>query len=350
MQSSQTRTGASQAQNTGRREDPSWETRIRWGTNAQSYVAGGFWLPLPPKMYGQSAESASGGPDNQTRLDVKQACYDALNAMPRRPLFSALLLALLVSVLPSCKQADPSPVATRGKLVIFAATSLRDAFAAISEDFRRAHPGVEVQINFAGTQELHTQLEHGATADVFASADQRHMQELVRAGRVKAPVTFARNEPVLVVAREKSTTLRNFSDLPLATRIIIGVPELPIGRYTLQILDRASTTLGGDFRARVEAKVVSRELNVRQVLSKVSLGEADAGVVYRSDTSAAGARVAVVPIPPEINVIAEYPIALVSGASRADLANDWLKWVLSEAGRAKLVRAGFSVPASATTP
>lgn len=269
--------------------------------------------------------------------------------MPRPSFLVALPFALLLGVLSGCDRADPQP-AKRDTLIIFAATSLRDAFTAISADFRRARPAVEVKINFAGTQELHTQLEHGASADVFASADQRHMQELVAAGRVQAPVEFARNEPVLVVAREKSGVIRSFSDLPLATRIIIGVPELPIGRYTLQILERASHTLGSDFRARVEAKVVSKELNVRQVLSKVSLSEADAGVVYRSDTNAAGKQVTVVTIPKEINVIAEYPMAIVSNAGHADLAKAWLKWVLSEAGRAQLVRAGFSLPAATMAP
>jgi molybdate transport system substrate-binding protein len=261
----------------------------------------------------------------------------------RRGFWAWLALALLFSAL-SCKRQEPKG-AVPEKLVVFAATSLRDAFTAMSEDFRRAHPDVEVQLNFAGTQELHTQLDHGAAADVFASADQRHMQELLHVGRVTAPVTFARNEPVLVVAQEKADNLRVFSDLPRADRIIIGVPEVPIGRYTLQILERASQSLGTNFRARVEAKIISRELNVRQVLSKVSLGEADAGIVYRSDTSAAAKGVTVLAIPPEINVVAEYPIALVSEAKHPASARAWLAWVLSDQGRARLAAAGFSVPA-----
>lgn len=261
----------------------------------------------------------------------------------RRGLWAWLPLALLLAAL-SCKRQEPK-AAVSEKLVVFAATSLRDAFTTMSEDFRRAHPGVEVQLNFAGTQELHTQLDHGAAADVFASADRRHMQELLQAGRVTAPVTFARNEPVLVVAREKAGSIRVFSDLPRADRIIIGVPEVPIGRYTLQILERASQTLAADFRARVEAKIISRELNVRQVLSKVSLGEADAGIVYRSDTSAAAKGVSVLAIPPETNVVAEYPIALVSEAKHPASAQAWLDWVLSDQGRARLAAAGFSVPA-----
>jgi molybdate transport system substrate-binding protein len=269
------------------------------------------------------------------------------------PAWAGPALALLLGLIPSCKQGEQSPKEVSAKheqLVVFAATSLRDVFTGMSQDFQRAHPNIEVKLNFAGTQELHTQLDHGASADVFASADQRHMQELLQAGRVKAPAIFARNEPVVVVAKEKRAELRSFADLPNAARIIIGVPEVPIGRYTLQILDHASLTLGADFRKRVEAKIISRELNVRQVLAKVSLGEADAGVVYRSDAGAAAAGVAVITIPPEINVIAEYPIAAISQASQPESAKAWLSWVFSDAGRARLTGGGFSLPAPAVTP
>src|SRR5690606_19045807 len=126
-----------------------------------------------------------------------------------------------------------------------------------------SHPGVELTFNFAGTQELRTQLEHGAAVDVFASADQRHMDELVRASRVTGPVVFARNEPVIVVSSASSSSAPSLAALPSATRTVAATPEVPIGRYTLQILDRPQSTRGADFRARVEAKVASRELNVR---------------------------------------------------------------------------------------
>lgn len=223
-------------------------------------------------------------------------------------------------------------------LVIFAAASLRDAFTAMSRDFAHVRPGVETSFNFAGTQELSTQLDHGAAADVFASADALHMHQLRQRGRVEAPVVFARNEPVLVVAKESAKEIRAFSDLPAARRIVIGAPEVPIGRYTLAILDRA----GADFRARVEARVASRELNVRQVLTKVSLGEAQAGVVYRSDVRAVPGSVSVVEIPAELLVVAEYPMAVVKGTGRPELARAWLDFVLSPAGQRVLADAGFS--------
>ena len=244
------------------------------------------------------------------------------------------LVALLIAVGCSRDKAD-------GRLVIFAASSLREAFTALGTDFERTHPGVRLVFNFAGTGELHTQLTHGATADVFASADQRHMDELVRAGRVGEPVVFARNEPVLVVSQDAAGTIRGLADLPRASRIVVGAPEVPIGRYTLQILDRAASHHGGDFRARVEAKIMSRELNVRQVLTKVRLGEAQAGVVYRSDTLGAS-DLRVLEIPAAINVVAEYPLATVTGTPHPGLAHDWTLLVLSEAGQRGLARAGFS--------
>ncbi|MGK3966148.1 molybdate ABC transporter substrate-binding protein [Sorangium sp. So ce118] len=263
-----------------------------------------------------------------------------------RLLLLALVAAWLVSAW-GCRRSEAPPAGREDRLVVFAAASLRDVFTAMGEDFERAHAGVEVTFNFAGTQELRTQLEQGAAVDVFASADQRHMDELVKSGRAVSPAVFARNEPVIVVARESAGTIRGLADLPAASRIVIGAPEVPIGRYTLEILDRASRSLGADFRARVEARVVSRELNVRQVLAKVRLGEAQAGVVYRTDARAAQAAqaaqdgVSIVAIPPDINVIAEYPIAVVAGAAHPGLARAWVDLVLSEAGQGALQRAGF---------
>jgi molybdate transport system substrate-binding protein len=250
-------------------------------------------------------------------------------------------LVCVLALLAGCKSSAPNSDAEEQRLIVFAATSLREGFTAMGGEFKRLHPGVEISFNFAGTQELRTQIEQGAAADVIASADQRHMDALLKAGLVVEARPFARNEPVMVVAKESETTLRTFADLPRAERIVIGTPEVPIGRYTLEILDRASATLGAEFRGDVEAKVVSRELNVRQVLSKVSLGEAQAGVVYRTDAQTALGRVGVVTIPSELNAIAEYPIALVTGAAHPQLARAWLDFTLSAAGQRFLHDAGF---------
>lgn len=257
----------------------------------------------------------------------------------------AVVFAILVALLfpPACHRTEKEAETERQELVVFAAASLGRAFSDVAKDFERSQPGVKVVLQFAGTQELRTQLEHGASADVFASADQKHMQELVRSGLVSDAATFARGEPVLVVSQEASDSIRSLEDLPRAKRIVLGAAEVPIGRYARQILDRAAPSLGSDFRARVEEKVVSHELNVKQVLTKVRLGEADAGIVYRSDTLGV-TEVRIVTIPPDINVIAEYPIAVVRTSTHPRLARAWIDHLGSSAGRDLLSQAGFVPP------
>jgi len=265
----------------------------------------------------------------------------------RRPAAVRLVAVGVAGALPlltSCDGNHPPATQEETRLVVFAATSLRDAFSRLADDFEKSHAGVKVTFSFAGTQEIRTQLEQGAVADVFASADERHMQALRDAGKVEAARVFVENEPVLVVAREKISSIRSLADLPSAARIVIGAPEVPIGKYTLRILDKESATRGADFRSRVEARVVSRELNVRQVLAKVALGEADAGIVYRSDVASSDAKYGVVTIPAEVNVVARYPIAVVKGAPSPRLANDWLALVGSPEGQAILRDDGFVAP------
>jgi len=198
-----------------------------------------------------------------------------------------------------------------------------------------------VVFNLAGSQELRTQIENGAPADVFASADQKHLQALVAQKLAQEPKVFARNEPVLVVPKGNPAKISGLEDLPKAQRIVVGVPEVPIGAYTLRILDAASKRYGDDFRKKVEAHVVSRELNVRQVLTKVTLGEADAAIVYRTDTATAKDKVEVIPIPSDLNVVAEYPIAVLARAKDPALARQFVEMVLSRPGREVLARFGF---------
>jgi molybdate transport system substrate-binding protein len=231
--------------------------------------------------------------------------------------------------------------AAPGELVVFEAASLKDVFARLIQGFEKANAGVKVVTNAAGSQELRTQLEHGALADVFASADRKQMDALAAQGLIASSSLFACNEPVVVVRAALASSIRTLGDLPHAERIVVGTPEVPIGAYTLKVLDSAALKLGPDFRKRVEAKVASRELNVRQVLAKVVLGEADAGIVYRSDALAAAGKVAVVSIPPELNVTAEYPIATLKAAPHPELARRWLELVKSPAGVAALREAGF---------
>jgi molybdate transport system substrate-binding protein len=166
------------------------------------------------------------------------------------------------------------------------------------------------------------------------------MHALVAAGLAGSPTLFACNEPVVVV-RKDLASLKTFADLPLAERIVVGAPEVPIGAYTNRILDRATEKLGALFPGRVQAKIVSRELNVRQVLAKVVLGEADAGVVYRTDAISAQGKVRLVEIPPDINVRAAYPIASLKRAPNPGLAAAFVGLVRSPSGVATLREAGF---------
>jgi molybdate transport system substrate-binding protein len=247
-------------------------------------------------------------------------------------------LAVLASV--SNAAGDGGTSGSR-ELTVFAAASLRDAFDKIADVFERSHPGVHVRLNYAGSQELRAQLENGAPADVFASADLKQFEAARSTNLVGSPRIFATNEPVLVVPKANPAKVSSLAELPKATRLVIGTPEVPIGAYTIQILDRAKAKYGTDFRSRVEARVVSRELNVRQVLNKVSLGEADAGIVYRTDARSAGEKVQVISIPPELNVVAEYPMATTTKPPAPELARAWVEMVTSPGGQQILGDHGF---------
>jgi molybdate transport system substrate-binding protein len=252
-------------------------------------------------------------------------------------------------VLAAAAQGSPREAGAAGstqQLTVFAAASLREGFSEIGAAFERDHPGAHVGFSFAGSQELRLQLEHGAPADVFASADQRQALALRSRQLVLEPRTFARNGLVLVVPRDNPAQLRSLRDLPRAKKIVLAAVEVPIGAYTANVLDAATRDYGAAFAQAVRANVVSRELNVRQVLAKVELGEADAGIVYRSDAQAAAGRVEAIAIPPAFDQGAEYPIAIVAAAREPRLAALFIDAVLSQAGQAVLQRHGFAPAAS----
>jgi molybdate transport system substrate-binding protein len=250
-----------------------------------------------------------------------------------------LALALVLALLGGPARAE------KKELTVFAAASLREAFEGLASSFERARPGTKVRFDLAGSQELRTQIEQGARADVFASADLAHMAALERAGLVGQSAVFARNEPVIVVPRGNPASIHALTDLPRTRRLVVGAPEVPIGAYTVKIFEAAAKKYGAGLRARLEGSVVSRELNVRQVLAKVTLGEADAGIVYRTDAQAAKDKVEVVAIPVDLTVTAAYPIAVVKAAPEAALARAWVALVLSAEGQQRLASAGF-LPAS----
>ena len=226
------------------------------------------------------------------------------------------------------------------ELVVYEAASRKNAFATVAARFQAAHPGTKVVANAAGSQELRAQIEHGAPADLFASADRRHMDALVAAKLVEAPAVFACNQ-LVIVTRPGLEPVKGLGDLPRAERVVVGAPEVPVGAYTGKMLENAGRLYGADFRRRLDRHIVSRELNVRQVLAKVLMGEADAAIVYASDAVAARDKLRVVPLPTALNPVAEYPIAVVRGARHTQLARAFIELLNSPTGAGALRDAGF---------
>ena len=215
-----------------------------------------------------------------------------------------------------------APVGERAEVHVFAAASLTDAFAALERDYESAHPEVDLRMTFAGSQVLRLQIEQGARADLFASADPTHVAALTTAGLAEDPMLFARNPVVIAVPADGSSPVKHFEDLPKARRLVLGAKSVPVGRYAEQILDRA----GEPFAGAVRARIVSRETNVRLVRAKVELGEADAAFVYRSDTVGSD-RVAALPLPDHLRVDALYPVVRLRDAARPDLARAFARYL-----------------------
>jgi molybdate transport system substrate-binding protein len=205
-------------------------------------------------------------------------------------MFCLVLVSVVVSACVSLP-AGRAPVTLR----VYAAASLGDVFDELGREYEASHPGVKVEFNYAGSQQLSQQLAQGATADVFASANLKQMQAATSAGRVADGSTqlFARNR-LMVIYPADGKPLSSLSDLAQpGLHIVLAGKEVPVGQYALDFLDKAAADpqLGAAFREGVLANVVSYEENVKAVLAKVSLGEADAGIVYASDlTGANGAR------------------------------------------------------------
>ena len=271
-----------------------------------------------------------------------------------RRVVSKVLSFALSMLLTAC-----SPVATpattssgeattaQTSLTVFAAASLTDAFQTISTNFSTAHPGVEVVFNFAGSQQLAQQIGQGAPADLFASANASQMAVAIESGRVVSGTEqlFVRNRLVVVTPADNPAGIATLADLAKpGLQIVLATKEVPVGQYALDFLDKAEAdgTLGAGYRDAVLANVVSYEENVRTVLAKVTLGEADAGIVYRSDvTPTAAEQVQRIDIPDNLNTIASYPIAPLSDSPHAALAQQFIDYLLSPAGQQILEDAGF---------
>jgi molybdate transport system substrate-binding protein len=240
----------------------------------------------------------------------------------------------LVGVLPAGRASAETPSPTT--LNVFAAASLTESFKAIGAAFQQTHPGPAPQFNFAGSSTLVQQIREGAPADVFASADEANMQKVAEAGGLAgAPCIFATNRLAIVVSPGNPRHIDALDDLlaPDLT-LALAAPAVPAGTYAAEAFAKAGLRM----------PAASQEPDVRAVLNKVALGEADAGLVYVTDVRAAGPRVEAVAIPDRYNVVARYPIAVVKHASDAPRAAAFVDFVCSDAGRRTLAAHGFLAP------
>jgi molybdate transport system substrate-binding protein len=257
------------------------------------------------------------------------------------------LSLLFTLVLAGCASAaTPASAPPARTLSVFAAASLTDAFTELGKNFEAANPGVNVSFNFAGSQALRTQIEEGAPADVFASANKTEMDTLVAETFVTqgTPQVFLNNKLVVILPANNTAGLTKLDDLARSgIKLVLAAEQVPVGKYARQALDRMNGQFGTDFKDKVLANVVSNEDNVKQVVAKVQLGEADAGIVYTSDAVAAPG-LKTIEIPAELNVIAQYPIATLTKSANADLATAFIEYVLSPNGQSVLQKWGFAPP------
>lgn len=245
--------------------------------------------------------------------------------------------------------ATSAPPAAPRTLTVFAAASLSEAFTELGGIVERAHPGLTVRFNFAGSQQLVAQLEHGAEADVFAAADERWMRRAVELGLVDGrPTIFARNRMVVLLPASNPGRIAQLRDLARpGLKLVLAAEAVPAGRYARVQLERLESVPGmpAGFARAALANVVSNEENVRAVVGRVQLGEADAGLAYRSDvTPHVAPHVRVLEIPDEWGVVAAYPVAVLAGSSHRADARAFVDTLLGPTGRRVLERHGLLAP------
>lgn len=241
-------------------------------------------------------------------------------------------------------QQPPSPAPRT--LTVFAAASLQEAFTALGDSLEERHPGVKVVFNFSGSQTLALQIEQGAPADVFASADDRWMTTVKDSGHVRGePRVFAHNQMIVILPASNPGQVSELADLGRpGLKIVLAAEAVPAGKYARVVLANLSKLpgYGATFADHVLANVVSNEENVKSVVTKVRLGEADAGIVYGSDVAADAADVQTLGIPQTANVVADYPIAILSRGPDREDASAFVALVLSPTGQRVIAARGFT--------
>ena len=251
--------------------------------------------------------------------------------MKRALVALAVLAVLITTVQPASAQQKPS-----GEITVFAAASLTESFDAMAKQFQKKYPDVDVRFSYDASSNLATQINQGAPADVFASADADNLQKTIDAGGVTPPpVVFAKNRLEIAVEKGNPKQIKSLADLQKPGLIVVlCADQVPCGKYAAQSLAMAGVTVSP----------ASKEENAKATLSKVSIGEADASIVYVTDVRAAKGTTSGVKIPDKGNVIATYPIGVVKDSQNTAAAKAWVKFVRSEEGQAILRKFGFLPP------
>lgn len=256
-----------------------------------------------------------------------------------------LLFFLLFFTSTSCS----NPPAHDNEIIFFAASSLTDAVSEIVSEYEREHPTVTVRLNFAGSSQLATQLIEGASAHLFASANETQMQRLIEEKVIMSNSMqfFASNQLVLIVPIDNPAGISSIADLAQpGIKFVTASQDVPIGEYTRQSVTKMETS--GEFAAGFEdavlANIVSEEANVRQIVTKILLGEADAAIAYQSDVQLHSSNLSVIRIPKRYNVVARYPIALLQKANDSRPVSDFIAFMQSAKGQSILTKWGFSPP------
>jgi molybdate transport system substrate-binding protein len=245
----------------------------------------------------------------------------------------------------------PPPAVGSTTLTVLAAASLTESFKEIGKLFETQHPNVKVTFSFAGSQQLAQQLSQSAPADVFASASQKYMDAATQAKRVdpKTVRIFVKNRLVVIFPKDNPGKIKTLKDLAQpGLKLDLADKSVPVGQYALDFLDKAAKDAAFDpaFKQAVLKNVVSYEQDVKSVLTKVSLGEADAGIVYTTDISGSSAdKVSKLDIPEALNTIAIYPLAPIADSQNATLAQAFVTLVLSPNGQQIMAKYGF-IPAA----
>jgi len=245
-------------------------------------------------------------------------------------------LALATTTLAACGSDDTTSTSKDKTLTVYAAASLTGTFTELGKQFEASHPGVKVSFSFAGSSDLVAQIQQGAPADVFASADTKNMDKLTADDlQGEAPENFASNTLEIVTPPDNPEKIASFADLAKkGVDLVICAPEVPCGAAAATVASAAKVTLAP----------VSEEQSVKDVLAKVTSGEAEAGLVYVTDAKAAGDAVKGITFPESRSAVNTYPITTVKASKEADLAEQFVQLMLSSQGQTVLADAGFAKP------